>query len=147
MKEGITGTLVLDASVLIDLLTLSKRGKVIMKLLLDDLIDAHTTEYAIIETKYILCRKIGWDSANERVNKLLASGYINVVKTDEIMDLAAKYKCMRRISLADSLVIALAKKLDCKVVFSRKEKEIAEEIKKKKFDVKILFLEDYVSIK
>ena len=59
MKEDIAGTLVFDASVLIDLLMLSNRGKFIQKALLDELIDAHTTELALIETEYILCRKIG----------------------------------------------------------------------------------------
>ncbi|MHA1470452.1 MAG: PIN domain-containing protein [Candidatus Asgardarchaeia archaeon] len=145
MKKDLTGILALDASTLIDLLMLSNRGKALQKALLDDLVDAYTTECAIIETKYILCRRLGWDQANVKVERLLASGYINVIKTEEIMDLAAKYKCDRRISLADSLVLALAKKLNCKALFSHKEKELAEEMQKKKFDVEILFLEDYVT--
>ncbi|RLI58542.1 MAG: hypothetical protein DRO67_10635, partial [Candidatus Asgardarchaeum californiense] len=79
MKEDIAGTLVFDASVLIDLLMLSNRGKFIQKALLDEIIDAHTTELALIETEYILCRKIGWGHAKTRVEKLLASGYINII--------------------------------------------------------------------
>ncbi len=145
MKEDITGTLVLDASVLIDLLMSSSRGKIIQKALLNDIIDAHTTEFAIIETKYILCRKIGWKEATRRVEKLLASGYISVSKTSEIIDLAAEYKCNRHISLADSLVLALAKKFNCKVLFSHREKELIEEMNKKDFDIRILFLEDYIT--
>jgi len=145
MKEDITGTLVLDASVLIDLLMSSSRGKVIQKALLDEIIDAHTTEFAIIETKYILCRKIGWNEATRRVEKLLVSGYISVSKTSDIIDLAAEYKCNRRISLADSLVLALAKKFNCKALFSHREKELIEEMNKNDFDVTILFLEDYIT--
>ena len=145
MKKDLTGILALDASTLIDLLMLSNRGKVLQKALLDDLVDAYTTEFAIIETKYILCRRLGWDQANVKVERLLASGYINVIKTEEIMDLAAKYKCDRSISLADFLVLALAKKLNCKALFSHKEKELAEEMQKKKFDVEILFLEDHAT--
>ncbi|MCD6514026.1 MAG: PIN domain-containing protein [Candidatus Odinarchaeota archaeon] len=145
MKKDLIGILALDASTLIDLLMLSNRGKVLQKALLDDLVDAYTTEFAIIETKYILCRRLGWDQANAKVERLLASGYINVIKTEEIMDLAAKYKCDRSISLADSLVLALAKKLNCKALFSHKEKELAEEMQKKKFDVEILFLEDHAT--
>lgn len=143
MKESITGTLVLDASVLIDLLMLSNRGKIIQKALLDEVVDAHTTEMAIIETKYILCRRLGWNKANTQVEKLLASGYISVEKTEQIIDPAAHYKCERNISLADSLILALAKKLGCKALFSHREKELVNEIKKKKFDVEIIFLEDY----
>mgnify|MGYP000386114566 FL=1 len=53
MKKDLTGILALDASTLIDLLMLSNRGKALQKALLDDLVDAYTTEFAIIETKYI----------------------------------------------------------------------------------------------
>ncbi|MGQ4833842.1 MAG: PIN domain-containing protein [Candidatus Asgardarchaeia archaeon] len=144
MKKDLTGILALDASTLIDLLMLSNRGRILQKALLDELVDAHTTEFAIIETKYILCRKLGWDQANAKVERLLASGYINVIKTEEIMDLAAKYKCARKISLAVSLVLALAKKLNCKALFSHREKELIEELQKKKFDIEIVFLEDYI---
>jgi len=143
MKESITGTLAADTSVLIDLLMLSNRGKIIQRALLDEIVDVHTTEMAIIETKYILCRRLGWNEANTRVEKLLASGYISVEKTNQIIDLAAQYKCERNISLADSLILALAKKLGCKALFSHREKELINEIKKKKFDVEIIFLEDY----
>ena len=143
MREGITGTLAIDASVLIDLLMLSNRGKIFQKALLDEVVDAHTTEIAIIETKYILCRRLGWNKANTQVEKLLASGYISVEKTEQIIDLAARYKCERNISLADSLILALAKKLGCKALFSHREEELIGEIQKKKLDVEIIFLEDY----
>jgi len=144
MKEGIAGTLAIDAGVIIELLLQSKAGIVIRDALLDEIIDAHTTEIAIAEVKYILCRKLGWEESCRRVEKLLNSGYINMYRTDSLIDLAAKYKCERSISLADCFTLALAKKLGCKALFARREQELIREVEKKKFDVEILFLEDLI---
>ena len=69
----------------------------------------------------------------------MSSGY-NVYGTDLLVDLAAKYKCERSISLADCFVLALAKRLGCKALFTRREQELVKEMNKKKFDVEILFL-------
>ena len=144
MKENIAGTLAIDAGVIIELLFQSKVGIAIRDALLEEIIDAHTTEMAITEVKYILCRKFGWEESCRRVEKLLNSGYINVYRTDQLIDLAAKYKCERSISLADCFVLALAKKLGCKALFARREQELVKEMNRKKFDVEILFLEDLI---
>ena len=144
MKENIAGTLAIDAGVIIELLFQSKAGIAIRNALLEEIIDAHTTEMAITEVKYILCRKFGWEESCKRVEKLLSSGYINVYRTDQLIDLAAKYKCERSISLADCFVLALAKKLGCKALFARREQELVKEMNRKKFDVEILFLEDLI---
>ena len=144
MKENIAGTLAIDAGVIIELLLQSKAGIAIRNALLEEIIDAHTTEMAITEVKYILCRKFGWEESCRRVEKLLNSGYINVYRTDQLIDLAAKYKCERSISLADCFVLALAKKLGCKALFARREQELVKEMNRKKFDVEILFLEDLI---
>ncbi len=77
MKENIAGTLAIDAGVIIELLFQSKAGITIRNALLEEIIDAHTTEMAITEVKYILCRKFGWEESCKRVEKLLSSGYIN----------------------------------------------------------------------
>lgn len=110
--------------------------------LLEENVYAYTTEIAVTEVKYILCRRLGWEEGCKRVNKLLNSGYIEVYGTGQLVDVAAKYKCGRSISLADCFTLALAKKLDCKALFARKEQELIKEIDKKPFDVEILFLED-----
>ncbi len=144
MKRSITGTVAIDASVIIELLFQSKGGVLIRNALLDEIIDAHTTEIAIAEVKYVLCRKLGWEESYKRIEKLLNSGYINVYDTSELVDFAAKYKCERSIALADCFILALAKKLGCKALFSRREQELVKEMNKKEFDVEIVFLEDLV---
>jgi len=116
MKENIAGTLAIDAGVIIELLFQSKAGIAIRNALLEEIIDAHTTEMAITEVKYILCRKFGWEESC----------------------------CERSISLADCFVLTLAKKLGCKALFARREQEMVKEMNGKKFDVEILFLEDLI---
>lgn len=81
MRKKLSGVLALDASTIIDLLTLTVRGQLLKDALLEGLVTAYTTELAIIETKYILCRRLGWNEANSRVNKLLNSGYLTVEET------------------------------------------------------------------
>jgi predicted nucleic acid-binding protein len=142
MREDIAGTFVFDAGVLIELLLHSEKGVFLRDALLNNLIDAHTTEFAITEVKYVLCRKIGWKEGNKRAEKLLASGYFDVWKTEWLTEFSAKYKCERGISLADCFILALAKKLGCKALFARREAELEEEIKKKNFDVEIVFVEE-----
>ena len=144
MKENIAGTLAIDAGVIIELLLQSKAGIAIRNALLEEIIDAHTSEVAITEVKYILCRKFGWEESCKRVYKLLSSGYLNVYRTDQLIDLAAKYKCERSISFADCFVLTLAKKLGCRALFARREQELVKEMNRKKFDIEILFLEDLI---
>jgi len=45
-------------------------------------------------------------------------------------------------SLADCFILALAKKLGCKALFAKREVELEEELKKKSFDVEIVFIEE-----
>ncbi len=144
MKGNIAGTLAIDASVIIELLLQSKAGIAIRNAMLDEIVDIHTTEIAITEVKYILCRRLGWEESCRRVEKLLSSGYLSIYKTEFLVDLAAKYKCERKLSLADCFVLALAKKLGCGALFARREQELIREMNREKFDVEILFLEDFV---
>jgi len=55
---------------------------------------------------------------------------------------AGAYKCGRTISLADCYVIAIAELQHATAVFARHENGLDEEIRRKPFDVSILFLED-----
>lgn len=143
MKKGLSGRLALDTSVLIELMFASPAGLKLKEALKDAVIEAYTTELNIAELKYILCRKIGLTESTERVNKLLASGYVSIEDTMPLVDAASKYKCERTISLADCFCLALAHKTSCNTLFARREKELIKEMKKKTFNVKILFLEDY----
>ena len=87
MKESIAGILAIDAGVIIELLLQSKAGIAIRYALLDEIVDAYTTEIAITEVKYILCRMFGWDESCKRIEKLLSSRYLNVYGTDLLVDL------------------------------------------------------------
>ena len=97
---------------------------------------------AIAELRYILCRKLGWRESSEKVNKLLASGYIKVEDTLKLIDEASKIKCRRAISLPDCFTLALAHEITGNALFARKEQDLTAEMQRKPFDVRILFLED-----
>ena len=75
------------------------------------MVEAYTTELAITELRYVLCRKLGWQQSKERVNNLLASGYFKVEDTSQLINEAAKIKCQRAISLPDCFILALAHKI------------------------------------
>lgn len=136
--KGYKKALVLDTSVLIEIAYATKIGEKAVKLIEERL--AYTTELAITEMFYIICRKIGPDNAKEKIENLLNSGYLSILHVDPLSP--GRVKCRRAISLADSYIIALAEKIKGIALFARKEKELVNEIKKKKFDVEILFLEE-----
>ena len=106
------------------------------------MVEAYMTELAITELRYGLCRKLGWHQSNEKVNKLLASGYFTVEETSRLIDEAAKIKCKRAISLPDCFILALAHKIAGNALFARQEQELADEMEKKSFGNTLLFLEE-----
>lgn len=141
-KQGLKGKSAIDTSALIELIYCDKEGQKLKRALESDLIDAWTTELAIAELKYVLCRKLGWRESSERVNKLLASGYFKVEDTLTLTNEAAKIKCKRAISLPDCFTLALARKIGGYAVFARKEQDLTSEMQRKPFEVNIVFLEE-----
>jgi predicted nucleic acid-binding protein len=71
MKD-LKGKLAIDKSALIELIYCDNLRKKLKKAFDTDMIEAYTTELAITELRYVLCRKLGWQQSKERVNKLLA---------------------------------------------------------------------------
>jgi predicted nucleic acid-binding protein len=140
MKQGLKGKLAVDASALIELIYCDKPGQKLKDALESDLVEAWTTELAVAELKYVLCRKLGWHESSERVSKLLASGYVKIEETSLINE-ASKTKCKRVISLPDCFTLSLAQKISGSALFARKEQDLANEIRRKPFGVNILFLE------
>jgi hypothetical protein len=138
------GSLVFDASSLIELVFSTARGSKLMKLMIDEEIEVHATEVAIAELGYVLCRRVGKEEARNRIDKLLSSGYVAVESISPLIESASEYKCDRAISLPDCFSMSLAKRLSLPVLFAIREKELAKEIEKHPFDVEILFLEDLV---
>ncbi len=141
-KLDLKGKLAIDTSALIELVYCDAPGQKLKEALKSDLVEAWTTELAIAELRYILCRKLGWRESSEKVNKLLASGYIKVEDTLKLIDEASKIKCRRAISLPDCFTLALAHEITGNALFARKEQDLTAEMQRKPFDVRILFLED-----
>jgi len=144
MKRGLSGRLAIDASALIELVFSTASGLKLKEALEKDLIVAYTTELGIAELMYIICRKRGLKESKQRVDKLLASGYIQVEDASPLLEDAARLKCEKPISLADCFCLALAHKNGLTALFARRETDLTKEMRKKPFDVKVLFLEDYV---
>jgi predicted nucleic acid-binding protein len=141
-KLDLKGKLAIDTSALIELTYCDAPGQKLKESLKSDLVEAWTTELAIAELRYILCRKLGWRESSEKVNKLLASGYIKVEDTLKLINEASKIKCRRAISLPDCFTLALAHEITGNALFARKEQDLTAEMQRKPFDVRILFLED-----
>ena len=142
MKQDLKGKLAVDTSALIELIYCDESGQILKKALENDSVEAWTTEVAVTELRYALCRKLGWHQSNERASNLLASGYIKVEDTFKLINQASKTKCKRAISLPDCFIIALARQIAGSALFARKEQELTAEMKKEPFEVNILFLED-----
>nr|MDO8099420.1 PIN domain-containing protein [Candidatus Njordarchaeota archaeon] len=145
MRKDLGGRLVLDASALIELTYSTQAGLRLKESLRNGLVQAYATELGISELRYVLCRTLGSAESDERVDKLLASGYIAVEGISSLIKDASKCKGERSISLADCFCLALARKSFCSTLFSGREKDLVSEMEKKPFDVEILFLEDYVN--
>ncbi|MEX2752636.1 MAG: PIN domain-containing protein [Candidatus Freyarchaeota archaeon] len=141
-KELPKGRLVFDAGVIIELLLSSSRVEKIKKAIRDEEILPHVTNITLAEALYILCRHIGWKPAHEKVTGLIESGYFIVEDAGRIFEISARYKCERRISLADCFTLGLAKHVSAPALFAVKEKELVHENEKTPFDIRIIFLED-----
>jgi predicted nucleic acid-binding protein len=94
---------------------------------------------------YVLCRRTGRRVAVDYTRAFLDSGHGLLRDSDEIDMAAGACKCERAISLADCYVIATAICHHASAVFAHHERDLDSEIKKKPFDVQVVFLEDLVS--
>lgn len=141
MSSELSGDIVFDTSSLLELLDLTPKGILIKESLTSNRLTAHISEVSLSEAIYILCRRLGYEKSISKIRSLVDSGYFEVRETSDIFELAAKYKCERSLSIVDCYALALGKDLNIPVLFSRREKELAKEIKSKIFDVKIVFLE------
>jgi len=96
----------------------------------------------VAELFYVLCRRRGIKAATDYTHAFLDAEHGVLSDSDEIDIAAGAYKCERAMSLADCYVIATAKSHSASAVFARHEKDLDAEIKRKRFDVEVLFLED-----
>jgi predicted nucleic acid-binding protein len=147
MTRELKGAYATDTSILIELVYGTPLGETLRDAILEEAVEVIAHELAIAELRYVLCRKIGKEKAKARVEKLLASGYIMVEDSSELIETAADYKCERAISLPDCFTLSLGKERSLPVLFAGREKELAAEMESKPFNVEILFLENYTSTK
>ena len=110
----------------------------------DEKIILSTTNLAIIETEYILCRKLGKEKAFEKTDNLLSSNYFKVFSLDSLLRDISVLKCFNPIALPDCATIALAIKNKIPALFAKKESELIAQLNKKKFEIEIYFLEDLI---
>lgn len=136
---------VLDGGAVIEFL-LSGDESDLYKNIVDEKIIPSITTLAIIETEYILCRKLGKDKSFEKVDNLLSSNYFQVFSLDSLSRRISILKCFNPIALPDCATIALAIKSNIPALFARKENELIKQLDKKKFEAKIYFLENLLNL-
>jgi len=130
-----------DASVLIDLLV-SGSANPLFGEIIANAVEPCTTELAITEAQYILCRKLGAATAETKIDNLLASHAYEIFCISSLRPLASKIKCLRAISLADCFTIALASIHGIPALFATRETEIDQELEKSPFPSNIYFLDE-----
>ena len=144
MRKELRGSMVFDASVLIELLLSTKGGVLVREMLLSGDLFGYTTEIAVVEAEYVLCRKLGWSEGTRKIKELMLSGFIQTEDISPLCEQAAKYKCERTIALPDCFTLALAKTMAIPALFARRKLELAKEIEESPFDVEVFFLEDFI---
>jgi hypothetical protein len=105
------------------------------------LVIPHASIVSIIESEYVMCRKVGHESASRNIDKLLDSGYLGVEDDVSIHRAASELKCSRALSLADCYTLAVAAAIFSTPVFARREPELVKEMERKPLPIQPAFLE------
>jgi len=143
LKSGtLSGWLALDTSVIIEMLLSSDPGKAVEEALIADSAEGHSSELNLAEAEYILCRKLGLKAAESKLDNLRNSNYVLIVDTEQASRIAAEIKCSRTLALADCYTLATAKLTGSKALFAFRETELEREMKRRPYDVELIFLED-----
>jgi predicted nucleic acid-binding protein len=140
-ESTLSGTVSLDASVLIELLSGTTASRPLQAAIENDEVNPHTTYLALSESEYILCRELGEDNARQKIDNLVQSRTIGIVEDSFLLHEAARVKCGRAIALEDCYTIALAQKLKGTAFFASPEEDLDRERRRKPFPVTIAFLQ------
>ena len=140
--DSVSRRFALDSSVIIEMLLASDLSKEFVGALTSELVEGKTSEVNLAEAEYILCRKLGAETAREKISNLRDSNYVMVVDTEQASRIAARIKCSRALALADCYTLATAKLAGLKALFAFREAELVHEIEKRPLDVEVVFLED-----
>lgn len=134
--------LALDSSVFIAYFLGENIGQLVRDRILSSEKMLSCSHLALSETFYVLCREKSRAFAQESLEVLRKTNYAIVQESTGLDYLAAGHKCQRSISLADCYVLALAEANHGSAVFARRENDIVEEMKRKPFQVDIVFLDN-----
>ena len=137
---------VFDGGTIIELL-LSGDESDLYKNIVNNDITPMTTSLAIIETEYILCRKIGRQQAFDKVDNLIDSSFISIYSLKKFLRDVSILKCNNPIALPDCATIALATKNKIPALFAKKEGELKNPLVIKAFEIDLFFLEDLINNK
>jgi len=140
-ENTLSGTVSLDASVLIELLSGTVASRPLQEAIENNRMSAHTSFLALSEAEYVLCRELGDETARQKVDSLIQSKTIDIVEDSFLLHDAAGVKCGRAIALGDCHTIALAQKLKGTALFAHLEEDLDREIRRKPFPVAIAFLQ------
>ncbi len=127
---------VVDTGVLVEVLEGSELGEKFVHLVDSGKLEPVITDLTLVEMIYVVCRKYGMDRARELVERLLGSGYFEVVNALDFSDVIAEIKCNNPLSIMDVSAIAVAKALGTMALFKSER-----ELKDKKLD-NLLFIEN-----
>lgn len=134
------GNVALDSSVLIEMVEGTEKGTAVLEAMTSGRLTSHASWVNIMETEYIVCRKVGHDTARKSLTRLLESGFLIIDDGPLVHQTAAEIKCERSISVVDCCTFAVAKVTASLPVFALEEAEIVREMKKRPFDSPPVFL-------
>jgi len=140
--DTLSGDLALDTGIIVEMLLSSDIGGMVTQALIAESAETHSSEVNLTEAEYVLCRKLGWETAESKVDNLRRSNYVLIADTEQVSKIAARIKCERALALGDCYTLATAKATSSKALFAFREEELQREMKRRPFDVQLIFLED-----
>jgi len=140
--DTLSGDLALDTGIIVEMLLSSDIGGMVTQALIAESAETHSSEVNLTEAEYVLCRKLGWETAESKVDNLRRSNYVLIADTEQVSKIAARIKCERALALGDCYTLATAKATSSKALFAFREEELQREMKRRSFDVQLIFLED-----
>ncbi|MFI5421072.1 MAG: PIN domain-containing protein [Nitrososphaerales archaeon] len=140
MSSEPSGSIVFDTGVLVELAVDSTIANDTRNRILGGEIRPVTGELNVVELSYLLCRKAGRENANRSVTYLRKTGQFRILPSSSFLDLAARMKCERSISLVDCVTICIGESLEIPVLFANREREIQLEMRKRPFKTRFFFL-------
>lgn len=141
MKSEANEITVLDAGVLIALAVGEPNTAQLSQKIVDHRSSYACTEIALCELSYILCRSLSWEKAWKKTENLVQSSMVTVIPTHVLWAEAARIKCSASIALPDCLTLAAARLTRGKAMFARREREIANAVKKNHIEDVIEYLQ------